>query len=82
MVSAAVAGTSFRPPRSYTTLWDATVRRCGSNPALGYLGIRAQPSLLLRLDSLARETRGLFADPIQSPPIQSLVVSMLSENGF
>jgi predicted DCC family thiol-disulfide oxidoreductase YuxK len=26
MVSAAVAGTSFRPPRSYTTLWDATLQ--------------------------------------------------------
>jgi hypothetical protein len=26
MVSAAVAGTiSFRPPRSYTTLWDVTL---------------------------------------------------------
>jgi hypothetical protein len=25
MVSAAVAGTTFRPPRSYTTLWDVTL---------------------------------------------------------
>jgi len=25
-MSAAVAGTTFRPPRSYTTLWDVTYR--------------------------------------------------------
>jgi hypothetical protein len=25
MLSAAVARTTFRPPRSYTTLWDVTV---------------------------------------------------------
>jgi hypothetical protein len=35
MVSAAVAGTTFRPPRSYTTLWDVTLdcRRDALNPA-------------------------------------------------
>ncbi len=27
MVSAAVAGTTFRPLRSYTTLWDVTNRQ-------------------------------------------------------
>jgi hypothetical protein len=35
-MSAAVTGTTFRPPRSYTTLWDVTTpldvgsNRCGA----------------------------------------------------
>jgi hypothetical protein len=40
MLSAAVARTSFPPPRSYTTLWDATTRRRSFS---GQLPGRARP---------------------------------------
>jgi hypothetical protein len=38
-MSAAVAGTTFRPPRSYTTLWDVTVT-CDMPDLLWWVSVR------------------------------------------
>jgi hypothetical protein len=43
MVSAAVAGTTFRPKPSYTTLWDATSAACRSTRRRADRAVRAKP---------------------------------------
>ena len=57
MVSAAVAGTTFRPLRSYTTLWDVTPINAHSR--------RAGPHSLAGrdLEALCGTTRDVKDDP-------------------